>query len=67
MRRRNYSKNPLQVRLHSVQEDTMNKIMTDEEYKRRKNIISKSDVVRSAIFSLCKDYEQEKYNERIAT
>ena len=28
-------------------------------------IIFKSDAVRSALFSLCKDYEQEKYNQLI--
>ena len=32
----------------------------------RKNIISKSDAVRSALFSLCKEYELEKYNQKIA-
>ena len=63
MKRRNYSTTPLQVRLHAVQEDTLNKIMNDREYCQRKNIISKSDAVRSALFSLCKDYELEKYNQ----
>mgnify|MGYP007101782871 CR=1 FL=1 len=39
--------------------------MDDREFCNRKNIISKSDAVRSALFSLCKDYEQEKYNQLI--
>ena len=63
MRNKNYSKIPMQVRLHTVQEDTLNKIMNDSDYCQKKNIISKSDAVRSGIFSLCKDYEQEKYNQ----
>ena len=66
MRNKNYLSNPLQVRLHTLQEETLNKIMNDREFCNRKNIISKSDAVRSALFSLCKDYEQEKYNEYIA-
>ena len=65
MRNKNYSR-PYQVRLHTVQEDTLNKIMNDNEYCHRKNIISKSDVIRTALFSLCKDYELEKYNQRLA-
>jgi hypothetical protein len=66
MRNKNYSSNPLQVRLHTLQEETLNKIMDDREFCNRKNIISKSDAVRSALFSLCKDYEQEKYNQLIS-
>ena len=50
-----------------TQEAYLNKIMKDSEYCHRKNIISKSDVIRTALFSLCKDYELEKYNQRIAT
>ena len=63
MKPKRYSQNPIQVRLHEVQEDTLNKILSDNDYCQRKNIISKSDAVRSALFSLCKDYEQEKYNQ----
>ena len=55
MKPKRYSQNPIQVRIHNVQEDTLNKIMNDTEYCTRKNIISKSDAVRSALFSLCKD------------
>jgi|TARA_X000001036_G_scaffold357641_1_gene339924 hypothetical protein len=65
MKPKRYSQNPIQVRIHNVQEDTLNKIMNDTEYCTRKNIIFKSDAVRSALFSLCKDYEQEKYNQLI--
>lgn len=49
-----------------LQEETLNKILNDREYCVCKNIISKSDAVRSALFSLCKEYELEKYNKRIA-
>tara|TARA_X000000368_G_scaffold357346_1_gene299713 strand:+ start:1510 stop:1713 length:204 start_codon:yes stop_codon:yes gene_type:complete len=63
MKPKRYSQNPIQVRLHEVQEDTLNKILSDNDYCQRKNIISKSDAVRSALFSYCKDYEQEKYNQ----
>ena len=66
MRKKNYAEKPLQVRLHTVQEDTLNKIMRDSDYCQRKNIISKSDAVRSALFSLCKDYEREQYNRLIS-
>jgi|TARA_B100001971_G_C17720743_1_gene301043 ATP-dependent protease HslVU (ClpYQ) ATPase subunit len=66
MRNKNYAEKPLQVRLHTVQEDTLNKIMRDSDYCQRKNIISKSDAVRSALFSLCKDYEREQYNRLIS-
>ena len=64
MKSKNYSNNPLQVRLHTLQEETLNKILNDREYCVRKNIISKSDAVRSALFSLCKEYELEKYNQK---
>ena len=45
MKPKRYSQNPIQVRLHEVQEDTLNKILSDNDYCQRKNIISKSDAV----------------------
>ena len=51
MKSKNYSNNPLQVRLHKLQEETLNEILNDREYRVSKNIISKSDKVRSALFS----------------
>jgi len=41
MRNKNYSDTPLRVRLHTLQEETLDKIMDDREFCNRKNIISK--------------------------
>ena len=47
MRNKNYAEKPLQVRLHNVQEDTLNKILNDSEY--RNNILKQT---KKAIDSL---------------
>lgn len=54
-----YSKNPLQVRLHHSQENTLNKILSDKEYMYENNIFSKSDCVRHALNNICREYERE--------
>ena len=51
MKPKRYSQNPIQVRIHNVQEDTLNKIMNDTEYCTRKNIISKSDGFMPSFFA----------------
>jgi|TARA_B100001939_G_scaffold307916_1_gene288245 hypothetical protein len=63
MKRKNYSSNPLQVRLHTITEESLNNLIQDNEYCQKKNIISKSDAVRSALFNFCKDYESYKFNK----
>ena len=52
-----YSNNPLQVRLHQVQEDKLNEMIKNETYCRSKGIYSKSDVVRNSINNILKEYE----------
>ena len=52
-----YSNNPLQVRLHQVQEDKLNEMIKNETYCRSKGINSKSDVVRNSINNILKEYE----------
>ena len=52
-----YSNNPLQVRMHQVQEDKLNEMIKNETYCRSKGIYSKSDVVRNSINNILKEYE----------
>ena len=52
-----YSNNPLQVRLHQVQEDKLNEMIKNETYCRSKGIYSKSDAVRNSINNILKEYE----------
>ena len=61
-----YTDNPLQVRLYESQENSLNQMMNDKQYIAQKGIYSKSDAVRTALFSLLKDYEKEN-NIRIIT
>ena len=60
-----YTDNPLQVRLYGSQEESLNSMMQDKEYLKSKHIFNKSDAVRSALFSVIKDYEQYKFNKSI--
>ena len=64
MRRKNYL-NPIQVRVNETIHESMNNIFADKEYCSKKNILNKSEFIRSAIISKCKDYELENYNQRI--
>ena len=52
-----YSKNPLQVRLHQVQEDKLNEMIKNETYCQQKGIFSKVDAVRTGLNNVIKDYE----------
>ena len=52
-----YAANPLQVRVHPLQEEIMNQIMSNEEYCAAHGIYSKSDIVRRSLNSVCKHYE----------
>ena len=52
-----YSNNPLQVRLHQVQEDKLNEMIKNETYCQQKGIFSKVDAVRTGLNNVIKDYE----------
>jgi len=65
MKYRKYSKQPLQVRIHEFQEQTLNDLITDKEYCRTNKIYSKSDIVRNQLNSALKSYEQYKFNKSI--
>ena len=52
-----YSNNPLQVRLHQVQEDKLNEMIKNETYCRSKGIYSKSDVIRNTINNALKEWD----------
>ena len=52
-----YSNNPLQVRLHQVQEDKLNEMIKNENYCQQKGIFSKVDAVRTGLNNVIKDYE----------
>ena len=52
-----YADNPLQVRVHPIQEQIMDKIIGDESYCSTHGIYSKSDIVRRSLNSVCKHYE----------
>ena len=60
-----YTDNPLQVRLYESQEQSLNSMMQDHEYLKQRGIFNKSDAVRTALFSVIKDYEQYKFNRSI--
>ena len=52
-----YTDNPLKVRLHQIQEDALNEMMTNTSYCMSKGIYSKSDVVRNSINNILRDYD----------
>jgi len=52
-----YTDNPLQVRLHQVQEDKLNEMIKNESYCMRKGIFNKSDAIRTGLNNVLKDYE----------
>ena len=52
-----YTDNPLQVRLHHVQEDKLNEMIKNESYCMRKGIFNKSDAIRTGLNNVLKDYE----------
>ena len=60
-----YTDNPLQVRLYESQEPSLNSMMQDHEYLKQRGIFNKSDAVRTALFSVIKDYEKYKFNRSI--
>ena len=60
-----YTDNPLQVRLYESQEHSLNSMMQDHEYLKQRGIFNKSDAVRTALFSVIKDYERYKFNRSI--
>ena len=60
-----YTDNPLQVRLYESQEQSLNSMMQDHEYLKQRGIFNKSDAVRTALFSVIKDYEIYKFNRSI--
>jgi hypothetical protein len=53
-----YADNPLQVRLYPLQEEIMDKIVSDTTYCNEHNIDSKSDIVRRSLNNVLKHYEQ---------
>jgi hypothetical protein len=59
-----YSDNPLKVRLHHIQEDALNEMMTNTSYCMSKGIYSKSDVVRNSINNVLKDYQKTTLGTR---
>ena len=60
-----YTDNPLQVRLYESQEQSLNSMMQDHEYLKQRGIFNKSDAVRTALFSVIKDYEKYKFHRSI--
>ena len=52
-----YADNPIQVRIHPLQENIMRRILGDEQYCATHGIYSKSDIVRRSLNSVCKHYE----------
>jgi hypothetical protein len=59
-----YSDNPLRVRLHHIQEESLNEMMTNTSYCMSKGIYSKSDVVRNSINNVLKDYQKSTLGTR---
>ena len=59
-----YSDNPLNVRLHRVQEQKLNEMMSNPAYCQSKGIYSKSDVVRNSINKVLRDYEMTTIGNR---
>ena len=59
-----YSDNPLNVRLHRVQEEKLNEMMSNPQYCQSKGLYSKADVVRNSINNILKDYEMTTLGTR---
>lgn len=59
-----YADNPLNVRLHQVQENKLNEMMNNQSYCVSKGIYSKADVVRNSINNVLKDYEMTTLGNR---
>ena len=52
-----YTDNPLNVRLHQIQENKLNEMIKNESYCMKKGIFNKSDAVRTGLNNVLKDYE----------
>ena len=52
-----YADNPLNVRLHQVQENKLNEMIKNESYCMKKGIFNKSDAIRTGLNNVLKDYE----------
>jgi len=52
-----YTDNPLNVRLHQVQENKLNEMIKNESYCMKKGIFNKSDAIRTGLNNVLKDYE----------
>ena len=59
-----YSDNPLRVRLHHIQEETLNEMMSNQQYCQSRGLYSKSDVVRNSINNVLKDYQKSTLGTR---
>ena len=59
-----YADNPLNVRLHQVQENKLNEMMNNQSYCVSKGIYAKADVVRNSINNVLKDYEMTTLGNR---
>lgn len=59
-----YSDSPLKVRLHHVQEDALQEMMSNTSYCVNKGFYSKSDVVRNSINNILRDYQKTTLGTR---
>ena len=59
-----YSDNPLNVRLHQIQEDKLNEMMSNPQCCQSKGLYSKADVVRNSINNVLRDYEMTTLGNR---
>lgn len=59
-----YSDNPLNVRLHHIQEEKLNEMMSNPQYCKSKGLYSKADVVRNSINNVLRDYEMTTLGNR---
>lgn len=59
-----YSDNPLNVRLHHIQEEKLNEMMSNSKYCKSKGLYSKADVVRNSINNVLRDYEMTTLGNR---
>ena len=52
-----YTDQPIQVRLHQIQENKLNEMIKNESYCMKKGIFNKSDAIRTGLNNVLKDYE----------
>tara|TARA_B100000212_G_scaffold332445_1_gene300737 strand:+ start:78 stop:278 length:201 start_codon:yes stop_codon:yes gene_type:complete len=66
MRYKKYT-NAVPVRMYRSQKEVLNALMRDENYCKRRNYCSESDVVRSALNKELREFEQHQFRKEVSS